>query len=484
MTRSSTSPDRDRSGLRALAAALTGRRRSTGLGLAVVALPLLTAGLVAARGSMGLGSVLLLFLLVVVAVAAIGGVLVGLVAAAAAFALANYYLTPPFHTFVVESRDSVIALSVFVAVAAIVSVVVDVAADQRARAARSELEAEALGRVAVEPLVGRTTESLLRDLAETFGLTAAELRETGGSARVLARYGPAVVGAGTLRVDAGAGREVVGDGPVGFAADRRVLRGMAHAAARAAEAEALADAAAHARQLAEVDRLRAALLAAVGHDLRTPLATTKAAVTALRLGSALSDGERHELLGAIEGSTDRLTDLVSDLLDLSRLQAGAVVVSAEPVAADEVVARALIDRHVSAIANDVPDDLPFVVADAALLERVVANLVGNACAHAAPSEVRVVGRRRAALVDLAVVDHGPGVAEADWARMFLPFQRLDDHASGQHTGLGLAIAKGFTEAMGGSLTPSTTVGGGLTMTVTLPIAPPATAQIDASGVPS
>ncbi|KQX70070.1 hypothetical protein ASD06_01555 [Angustibacter sp. Root456] len=466
-----------------MAGALAGRRRATGLGLAVVALPALTAVLVAARGSMGLGSVLLLFLLVVVLVAAVGGVLVGLAAAAAAFVLANYFLTPPFHTFVVESRDSVIALSVFVAVAAIVSVVVDAAADQRARAARSELDAEALGRVAVEPLVGRTAESLLRDLAQTFGLTGAELREIGGSSRVVARYGPPV-GAGTVRVDAGAGREVVGDGPVGFAADRRVLRGMAHAAARAADAEVLADEAARARQLAEVDRLRAALLAAVGHDLRTPLATTKTAVTTLRLGSALSDDERDELLAAIEGSTDRLTDLVSDLLDLSRLQAGAVVVSAEPVAADEVVARVLIDRHVSAVANDVPDDLSFVVADAALLERVLANLVANACAHAAPSEVRVVGRRRGAVVDLAVVDHGPGVAEADWARMFLPFQRLDDRASGQHTGLGLAIAKGLTEAMGGSLTPSATRGGGLTMTVTLRVAAPARTPVEPSGAPS
>ncbi|HEX3004556.1 MAG TPA: ATP-binding protein [Angustibacter sp.] len=469
MTRSATAVDRGRGAPRAPAVALAGRRRWAGLALAVVALPTLTVALVAARGSMGLASVLLLFLLVVVVVAAVGGVLVGLATAAAAFALANYFLTPPFHTFVVESRDSVIALSVFVAVATIVSVVVDAAARQRAEAARSELEAEALGRVAVEPLAGRTSESLLRELAETFGLTSAELREIGDGARVLARYGAAVADV-TVRVDAGPGREVVGEGPVAFAADRRVLRGMAHAAARAAEAEALADEAARARELAEVDRLRAALLAAVGHDLRTPLATTKAAVTALRLGNALTEPERGELLGAIEGSTDRLTGLVSDLLDLSRLQSGAVVVAAEPVAPDEVVARALIEHHVSAVANDVPDDLPFVVADAALLERVLANLVGNARAHAAASEVRVVGRRRGAMVDIEVSDHGPGVAEADWARMFLPFQRLDDHAPGQHTGLGLAIAKGFTEVMGGSLTPSTTPGGGLTMTVTLPVA--------------
>jgi two-component system sensor histidine kinase KdpD len=289
-----------------------------------------------------------------------------------------------------------------------------------------------------------------------------------------------VQGAGTLRVDAGARRQVVGDGREVFAEDRRLLIGMAHAAARADDAERLADEAARARELAEVDRLRSALLAAVGHELRTPLATIKAAVTTLRLGASLSESDRGELLASVETSTERLIDLVSDLLDLSRLQAGAVVVSLEPVAPDEVVARALIERHPDLASNDVPDDLPYVLADAALLERVLANLIGNAQAHAGGSAVEVVARGRDSVVDIVVVDHGPGVPTADWQRMFLPFQRLDDQRPGPHTGLGLAIAKGFTEAMGGSLRPSHTPGGGLTMTITLPRAPARPAAVDTS----
>ncbi len=446
---------------------VVGRRRAAGLALALAGLPALTAALAAAREDLALGSVLLLYVLLVVLVSAVGGMVVGLLAAVGAFLLANYFLTPPFHTFIVESRDSVIALLVFLAVAAVVSVVVDLAADQRARAVRTELEAEALGRVAAEPLSGRTAEHLLAELATTFGLTSVELRDAGHPPRVVARFGPPVQGRGTLRVDAGGGRQVVGDGREPFAEDRRLLSGLAHAAGRAADAELLADEAARARQLAEVDRLRAALLAAVGHDLRTPLATIKAAVTTLRLDISLPESDRAELLASVDTSTDRLTDLVSDLLDLSRLQAGAVVIELAPVAADEVVARALIDRHLGAVDNDVPDDLPYVLADAGLLERVVANLASNAVVHAG-GVVQVAGRAHDGRVDIAVVDHGPGVPAADWQRMFLPFQRLGDQPAGPHTGLGLAIARGFTEAMGGTLTPSKTTGGGLTMTVSLP----------------
>ncbi len=172
-------------------------------------------------------------------------------------------------------------------------------------------------------------------------------------------------------------------------------------------------------------------------------------MTTLRQDVVLADDDRDELLSTVEDSADRLTDLVANLLDLSRLQAGALTVDLQPVPLDEVVARALLERQLADVVNEVPDDLPYAVADAALLERVVANLAENAHRHSGGSAVRVTARAEASHVVLSVVDHGAGVADADWERMFQPFQRLDDRASSAHAGLGLAIARGFTDAMGG-----------------------------------
>jgi two-component system sensor histidine kinase KdpD len=443
------------------------RRRVTGAVTGAVALSALTAGLVQVRGQLALGSVLLLYLLVVVVVAVVGGSAPGMATAVAGFLLANFFLTTPLHTFDVEGRDPVIALLVFLVVAAVVSVLVEVAARQRARAARVDAEAAVLGEVAAEPLVGRSSHDVLAELARTFSLTSVELRSQGPGDQLLARVGPPVSPPGTVRVDAGGRRFVLADGRQPFAEDRRLLRSLAHAAARARDAEQLTDEAARARQLAEIDRLRSSLLAAVSHDLRTPLAGIKASISTLRQQVVLPDAERDELLAGIEESTDRLTDLVADLLDLGRLESGALRVELEAVAVDEVVARALLERRLGDVRNEVSDELPYVSADAGLLERAVANLADNAHRHAAGTPVRVLGMSHSDVVEIAVVDHGAGVPPRDWDRMFLPFQRLDEHDTGPHSGLGLAIVRGFVDAMGGTVTPSRTPGGGLTMTITL-----------------
>ena len=259
------------------------------------------------------------------------------------------------------------------------------------------------------------------------------------------------------------GLRLVAHGPELFGEDRRLLTRLAAAAARTLEAQRLAGRAAEAEQLAEVDRLRTAILAAVGHDLRTPLASIKAAASSLRAPDVeFSPEDRAELLATVEESADRLDDLVENLLAMSRLQAGVLSVQARPVALDEVVSRAVPPAvHIA-----VGDDLPLVQADPGLLERVVANLLSNAVR--ASGTVTVDAVAAPSTVDLRVTDHGPGVPADDRERMFAPFQRLDDRTADGGLGLGLAIARGFTEAMGGRLTPADTPGGGLTMTVTLP----------------
>ncbi|HEY9473376.1 MAG TPA: ATP-binding protein, partial [Mycobacteriales bacterium] len=226
-----------------------------------------------------------------------------------------------------------------------------------------------------------------------------------------------------------------------------------------------------ARPLAEADRVRTALLAAVGHDLRTPLASAKAAVASLRSSDiAWNEHQRAELLATAEESLDRLTRLVENLLDMSRLQAGALSVFSCPVALDEVVPTALNQvPGGNQVAVNIEDSLPEVQADPGLLERVIANLVANALRFSAPNQPPVL--TASALddrVELRVVDRGPGMPENQREQMFVPFQRQGDRDNTVGVGLGLALSRGLTEAMGGTLTVEDTPGGGLTMVVALP----------------
>ena len=259
-----------------------------------------------------------------------------------------------------------------------------------------------------------------------------------------------------------------------FAEDQGTLRRMAAAAARTLEAQRLARQAARADDLAEIDRVRTALLAAVGHDLRTPLAGIKAAVTGLRQpGAVLSTEDQAELLATIDDCCDQLTELVDNLLSLSRLEAGAVNVELEPVSLIAVVEQAVRSIHLdpNLIRVEVSDHLPVMLADPVLLERVIANVLTNAAAVSTPDRpAQVTGRSTVGEVELAVVDHGPGVPVDLRDRMFQPFQRLHDRSTTQGLGLGLAIARGFTETMGGRIAASGTPGGGLTMTIALPTA--------------
>jgi two-component system sensor histidine kinase KdpD len=233
-----------------------------------------------------------------------------------------------------------------------------------------------------------------------------------------------------------------------------------------------AEAAARAEALDGVARLRSALLTAVGHDLRAPLAVAKAGVSGSRSDDAnLTALDRAELLDSADHALDRLTSLIDNLLDLSRLQTGAAVVRLEPVPVDEVLAGALDDVAVEPrrVMIDLPEDLPQVLADPGLLERVFANLIANAQRHALtarPAEVRAVvaGDR----VEISFVDHGPGIPAQDWDRVFQPFQRLGDTPAGAGVGLGLALVRGLTEAMQGQVRPAHTPGGGITMMVSLP----------------
>lgn len=437
-----------------------------GVVLAALGLPVTTAVLVGLRGELARESALLVYMLTVVVVAVIGGVLPALLAAVGAFLLANWFLTRPYGTFYVRDPGAVVDLVVFLLAALVVSLAIELGARRRAAAEQDRLEAELVSRFSSVQMSTAPVTSILEQVRALFAMTSVTLRSMNGP--VLAQVGPTSQGDPTLQVDAGQGLQLAAYGPELFAADRRLLTVLAESAGHAWQRAQLEDEASRARQLAETDRVRSALLTAVSHDLRTPIAGIKTAASGLRHpGAALDPREEGELLDAIERGADRLSSLVDNLLAMSRIQAGALSVHPRPVALDEVVARALLSVGGHGVEVVVPEDLPRAWADPGLLERAVANLVDNARRWSPDRPVTIRANQAGEVLHLDVLDHGPGVDASQWQVMFTPFQRLGDTSTGG-VGLGLAIVRGLLDAMGASVTPQHTPGGGLTMTVTVP----------------
>ncbi len=462
---------------------LTRRRQLQGLVLALV-LPALLASLLSIdRVRLNLVSDVLLFLVTVVVAALVGGFAPAILAAVTASLFLNYFFIPPIHTLTINEPNNVLAILVFVLVALLVGSVVDLASRRTRQAARLAAESATLATMAGSVLRGeRSVPALLERIREAFGQASAVLLLKVGHApgaegwHVVASAGePGLsdLGEADTSVNARPDLVVALRGRPLLADDHRLLTAFAAQVAIAVEREELREEAARVAPITEANRMRTALLAAVGHDLRTPLASAKAAVSGL-LSSDVKIGaaDRRELLEAADESLDRLTALVEDLLDMSRLQAGALDVLESPTAVDEVVARALdaLGETSRAVRVDVPHDLPDVAADPGLLERVLANLIANALRFAPPQHPPLV--TASALVgrlEIRVIDQGPGIPADSYEAVFAPFQRLGDTDNRTGVGLGLALSRGLTEAMGGTLSPEETPGGGLTMVVSLQV---------------
>jgi K+-sensing histidine kinase KdpD len=450
------------------------RRIWAGLGCGAVSLILITVALVATRGALSLADVVLLYLIPVVVAAVVGGLWAALPAALATDLAVNFFFIPPYYTLIVGDLEHVIVLLSYVLIALVISIAVDVAARLRAQAVKREVETRLLSRASTAPLGEGSLPDLLNDIKDTFGMTGVALLESQATGEEqVASVGVVGQARPVLSAPAGDSLRLVAWGPEVFGEDAAALRRMAGVAARALEAQRLSAEAARADDLAQIDRVRSALLAAVGHDLRTPLAGIKVAVSSLRQSDATLPPEAEaELLATIEESTDTLSDLVDNLLDLSRLQAGVLSVHLAEVPLDAVLGSALLrlGQRSTQIATEVPDDLPMVRADAGLLERVLVNVLSNALtASPADKSVEVTAEITGEQVSLIISDSGTGVAAEHRDRIFEPFQRLHDRST-TGLGLGLAIARGFMEAMGGEIRPTDTPGGGLTMIISLYIA--------------
>jgi two-component system sensor histidine kinase KdpD len=498
--------------------ALTVRRRVYGFLLALVGGPLLTLVLTGSRSPESMTADVLSYQLLVVVVALVGGIWPALFAALLSGLTLDFFFVDPLYTITVGEPLHLLALILYVVIAALVSLVVDQAARRTRAAQRAAAEAELLATVAGGVIRGEdAVQALLEQTREAFGLTAVELVTTGsdGGREVIAAAGEAGQQAGGAQLGGAEDEPPVGaratpaagtttpaaapsltvpltvrgaeagtvDGSRAAlelsgrdleAGDRRLLSAIVAQLEAALEHRALRATAAELAPLAEADRVRSALLAAVGHDLRRPLAAATAAVTTLRQADlALGEGDREALLETAEDSLRNLASLVTDLLDASRVQAGVLGVSLAPTELDDVVLPALDELGVGPgdVELDLAPDLPPLRADAVLLQRVLVNLLGNALRYSPGGTAPVLAASAfAGTVQLRVVDRGPGIPPERREAVFAPFQRLSDTDNDAGIGLGLALSKGFVEGMGGTLEAEDTPGGGLTMVVSLPAA--------------
>jgi two-component system sensor histidine kinase KdpD len=432
-----------------------------------------------------------LFFVGVLVVALLGGVAPAVLSALLSGLLLNYFLIEPRHTFTISEPDNAVTTVVLLAVAVAVAVLVDSAAKRTRETRQASQEAELLALFAGSVLRGADLDTLLERVRETYSQQAVSMlriTNTNPDGEIVACVGESPC----LDIDSADAAVEVGPedhhdefwmlmtGRKLPARDRRVLSAVAKQAAGLVRQRELAEEAGKAEAISQADELRRSLLSAVSHDLRTPLAAAKAAVSSLRSDDvAFSAEDTSELLATVEESIDQLTALVGNLLDSSRLAAGVLKPEMRRVYLEETVQRALLGiskgvtgfrrRGLDRVKVEVGDAV--VTADGGLLERVLANLVDNALRYAPDSIVRVTAGQVGDRVLIAVVDEGPGIPRGAEDRLFAPFQRLGDQDTSTGVGLGLSVAHGFVEAMGGTISATDTPGGGLTVEIDLAAAP-------------
>jgi two-component system, OmpR family, sensor histidine kinase KdpD len=475
------------------------RRRRIGYAVAVVATGILTVALVAFRDdltplSKGFG-----FLVVVVAAAAIGGLGPGILASLFGFLLFNYFFLPPYDTFLIGRGEYVVVLFVFLGLSILISVLLARASSRADAAEAREEELRTLQTLSAELVSAvpgpETYASVLSRLLEVFGFSAGALWVQDPVTRDLGER--VVVGTGSDELTPGrdartgeppdrlplsVGGRVIGlfllrrERPPLTPAESRVMRSFCDQFALVLERDRLLRAATEAETYRQTEETRRSLLAAVSHDLRSPLAAIKASVTDLLSDEATrSPGQARDVLSSIDGETDRLIVLVTNLLDASRIEAGVLKARVQAVDLAEAIP-ASVDRvrhrwPELRVRESFPADSAIVKADPVFLDRVLSNLLDNAAQAGREGDthdIEVESRRSDGVVTVRVIDHGAGVPDAAREQLFYPFYQVRERHPRLGTGLGLAIAKGFISLMDGAIWIEDTLGGGATFAFSLP----------------
>jgi two-component system, OmpR family, sensor histidine kinase KdpD len=443
-----------------------------GVAAGVLAVTVVTAAIAVLDDFIPVLSLGVLYVFAVLPIALFWGTAYAVLVAVASMLAFNFFLLPPVHTFTLADRSNWFALLVYVVTAVVVGSLASRARGQRAEAEQRELESSLLADIAVELLRGTRLNDELERIeqrtATVLGVSSVRIALGG---RVSERAGEAPH---PLAVD---GREIgtiytrESEEPA-LPIQRRFLPALASLLAVTQERERLASDAFEAEALRRSDTIKTAVIQAVSHDLRTPLATIEQALDGLQSGElALSDEDRVDLLETIRVEHTRLKRLVENLLDLSRLQAGAAVASPELWTADELLAQAVDElANPGQVVVDTRPDLPPVQVDATQIQRALVNVLENAIRLSPkdePVHVRVNATRKELLI--RVTDRGPGIPEEEYEHIFEPFYRVYGQPDQRGAGLGLAIARGFTEANGGRLWLESREGQGASFVLALPV---------------
>lgn len=464
-----------------LAGQPSGWRLWIGWLLALGGPPALTGLLLAPPVHLSLQLIVQLFLALVVLVALLGGLWPAVITAAVSSATLNWFFTPPRRTWIIHDPQDVAAITVFVLIAIAVAYVVHRNVQRTNQALEAQRETEHYGSLATSLLDSRAQlDLLLRQALQVFTCASVTVvqHQSDQAPSVVATARSSEVAGGALRTTREAideRHDLVLEGPALEPAQRRLLRAYAATSLAILTRLALHASARTALSLERDNLARTALLSAVSHDLRTPLASIKAAASGLLDPTVtFSDWDRRQLLETIDQSSDELDTLIRDLLAVSRLHQGSLVAQPSTFALTEALPSSAWPERVQ-ISSTLSDVTVF--ADRSLLERILVNLVDNALAHGGSSGVvEVTATSLDDRVHVLVRDHGTGVPVAERSSIFLPFQRRGDSSSG-HVGLGLAISRGFMEAMGGTIAAAETPGGGLTIVINLPAGTPQSARL-------
>ena len=463
---------------------LSTRRRLQAILLLVALLPLLTFLLSLYRTGLNPFSDGLFFLMANTLIAMLGGLVPSVIGAVVSTGLLNFYFIPPIHTFTIAEWNNVIALVVFLVDALIISTLVERAATRTRQALEASKESSVLSALAGKVLRGDSgIAGLIENARKVLSFSSLTLVYKPGQGKVEA------IGVRDTFTNLPEGERadpthfewavnealtLVGEGRVLQPQDSRVLEALSAQLELMWERELLSDQASHATELAEADRMRSALLSAVSHDLRGPLASALASVSSLRNESVdWSEDHRRGLLETAENSLERLNRLIENLLDMSRLQAGAIAVHYDRVSVEDLLPQVL--SSIPVLSSDLTisntPELPEVRTDAGLLERALANLISNAMTHGSSErKPSITLSRHGQSVQVRVIDYGRGIDLSDETKIFTPFRRLGDVNNKEGVGLGMALSKGLVEAVGGTLTLEETPGGGLTAVVSIPVA--------------
>lgn len=443
------------------------------IGISVLAL--MTRFFVGFRSDISVATNLSLYLLAVVGITALGGRWPGLVAAACAPVIANWFLIPPYHTFRINQRENIIELVVFMSTAFIVSIFVLNAEKQTTKANDAWREASTLSALTASESID-PTEDILHLLMRSFHLDGVTLTDTSTpTPEVILSIGNGadIIDQTTnIAIPINQSTMLFGKGDALSPDDHRLLHSFAGQLKRSLEQSQLREIAMEATSLARADELRTAILRAVSHDLRSPLSSIKASVSSLRQTDVEWPEEtRQDFLFSIESETDRLTRIVTNLLDLSRIESGVIRPVLRSISLEEVIPSVIYENgpdHFD-IHLEIDNELDEIVADPALLERAVANVLSNALLWSpTPDSVAIYAHERGGNAQIHIVDHGPGIPVDQRSTVLQPFHRLGDSSISGGLGLGLAIADRLMASMNGHLELRDTPGGGLTVVLTLP----------------